>query len=531
MENKAYNFKKLGVMIDCSRNAVMTVEELKKFITVLGKMGYNQVQLYMEDTYEVDGYDKFGYLRGKYSKNELKDLDDFAFNLGIELVPNIQTLAHMTAYSRWCPEIIDLDDVMLVDDDRVYEFIDAMMKSIRVCFRTDNIHIGMDEAFGLGRGKHLDKYGQQNRFDIILRHLNKVCKICEKYNLKPMMWSDMFYRIANGGEYYESKSKFDDSISALIPENLTLVYWDYYSTDRKRYDSMIKGHRQLSDKIIFAGGARKWDGFATRNDFSIKATKAAFKACADNRLDEVFITMWGDNGAETSSWAVLPTLCYAACLNKGITSISEIKEKFKEWVGARYEDFMLLDIPDSLDNNRGIINPSKIFLYADCFMSIFQNIEKPEYKNQYISFARKLKYAAKRSGEYSYLFDTLSTLCDVLAIKVDLCTRTREAYNSKDNEKLDLIIADYRKLIKRLEVFYYTFRNQWFKENKPHGFDVQDIRIGGLQRRVKACCERLIDLRNGKISSIPELEENISPMVNELPLFNCWNKTCSNNLI
>ena len=181
MENKAYNFKKLGVMIDCSRNAVMTIPELKKFITVLGKMGYNQVQLYMEDTYEVEGYDKFGYLRGKYSKEELKELDDFAFGLGIELVPNIQTLAHMTAYARWCSEIIDIDDIMLVGDDRVYAFVDAMMASLRECFRTENIHIGMDEAHNLGRGKYLDKNGLEDHAEIMKKHLDRVLALAEKY--------------------------------------------------------------------------------------------------------------------------------------------------------------------------------------------------------------------------------------------------------------------------------------------------------------------------------------------------------------
>ena len=108
------NFNKFGVMVDCSRNAVMTVDALKKFITIIGKMGYNQVHLYMEDTYEVDGDPQFGYLRGKYTKEELKELDDFAYALGIELVPNIQTLAHMNAYLRWRSEIVDTNDIMLV---------------------------------------------------------------------------------------------------------------------------------------------------------------------------------------------------------------------------------------------------------------------------------------------------------------------------------------------------------------------------------------------------------------------------------
>ena len=101
MEHRNNHFQKFGVMIDCSRNAVMTVEQLKRFITVISRMGYNQVQLYMEDTYEVSGEPFFGYLRGRYSKQELKELDDFAYSMDVELVPNIQTLAHMGAFTKW----------------------------------------------------------------------------------------------------------------------------------------------------------------------------------------------------------------------------------------------------------------------------------------------------------------------------------------------------------------------------------------------------------------------------------------------
>ena len=50
----------LGVMLDCSRNAVMKVSELKKFILNLEKMGYNLLQLYTEDTYTIESEPLFG---------------------------------------------------------------------------------------------------------------------------------------------------------------------------------------------------------------------------------------------------------------------------------------------------------------------------------------------------------------------------------------------------------------------------------------------------------------------------------------
>ena len=89
-------YKHFGVMIDCSRNGVMTVAAVKRMIDALQKMGYNALELYTEDTFEVGDEPYFGYLRGRYTGAELREIDAYAAAHGIELIPCIQTLAHFT---------------------------------------------------------------------------------------------------------------------------------------------------------------------------------------------------------------------------------------------------------------------------------------------------------------------------------------------------------------------------------------------------------------------------------------------------
>lgn len=48
-------------------------------------------------------------------------------------------------------------------------------------------------------------------------------------------------------------------------------------------------------------------------------------------------------------------------------------------------------------------------------------------------------------------------------------------------------------------------------DNKPHGFDVQDQRLGGLIKRVKHQKDILNRYISDKFASIPELEEDILP--------------------
>ena len=140
-------FKTMGVMLDMSRNAVKSVDELKRFLPVVRKMGYNMVLFYMEDTYEVIDEPYFGYMRGRYSIAEMKENDEFCASIGMEAVPCIQTLAHQETLSRWGEHPFDNTDIMLAGDERIYLLIDRMFKTLSSCFRTRRLHVGMDEAY------------------------------------------------------------------------------------------------------------------------------------------------------------------------------------------------------------------------------------------------------------------------------------------------------------------------------------------------------------------------------------------------
>ena len=106
----------LGVMVDCSRNAVMNVASVKKFAKLIRSMGYNTLMLYTEDTYEVDNQPAFGYHRGRYSQAELRELDQYCLSIGMEMIPCIQTLAHLPCIFKWNDvynDIRDIDDVQI----------------------------------------------------------------------------------------------------------------------------------------------------------------------------------------------------------------------------------------------------------------------------------------------------------------------------------------------------------------------------------------------------------------------------------
>lgn len=197
---------------------------------------------------------------------------------------------------------------MLAEEEKTYGLIEDIFASLEKTLRTRTVNIGMDEAHMLGRGKYQDIHGFENRFDILLKHLKRVAEIAERHGFQCIMWGDMFFRLLSGDYGVNDTIDVSDSVRQMIPNNINLIYWDYYSTDKENYVRRIKSHSAVKEGIWFAGGLWSWTGFAPHNDYSIDATKAAFAACKENNVKNVFLTMWGDDGAECSKFSTLPAL-------------------------------------------------------------------------------------------------------------------------------------------------------------------------------------------------------------------------------
>ena len=231
-------FRTFGTMLDCSRNAVPNLHTLKKWVDLTASLGYNTLLLYTEDTYEVTDEPYFGYMRGRYSQAELRELDAYANERGMTIMPCIQTLAHLYAIKRW-PEYwphFDTDDILLAGDERVYTLIDHMFRSLAASLSCRTIHLGMDEAEMFARGRYYNQHGDCNRSQALLAHLQRVCEIGETYGFRFLIWSDMFFKLATGGQYYAQNAQIDESVREKIPANVELIYWDYYSADEAHYD-------------------------------------------------------------------------------------------------------------------------------------------------------------------------------------------------------------------------------------------------------------------------------------------------------
>ena len=152
------------------------------------------------------------------------------------------------------------------------------------------------------------------------------------------------------------------------------------------------------------------------------------------------------------------------------------------------------------------------FFFGSFFNGFFDYTVKDGAGEIYKEYSSSLRRVARTSRKFGYLFETEAALCDVLLYKYELGRKTRAAYRKGDlAELLRLAECDYVNTLKALKKFHSALERQWYLENKPSGFDVQDIRLGGLEKRIESCRKRLIAYARGKLDRIEELECEILP--------------------
>ena len=171
--NDSPSFKHRGMLLDCCRH-FFDKKVIKKYIDLLAQYKMNKLHWHLTEDQgwriEIDKYPKLtsigsqrkdssGVYRGYYTKEDIKEIVDYAKNKHIEVIPEIEFPGHSQAAIAAYPQLsctgkpIDVatewgvfKDIYCAGNDSVFTFMEDVLSEVIELFPSSFIHIGGDEA-------------------------------------------------------------------------------------------------------------------------------------------------------------------------------------------------------------------------------------------------------------------------------------------------------------------------------------------------------------------------------------------------
>lgn len=480
----------VGVMLDLTLNGVMTPEALARYFSKMALMGLNTAVI--KQLMEVESYPLYGYLRGRYTPEEMKQIDDYAYALGIEVIPGIDTLAHLECEISWpaMGGLADSKGVLCVGEENTYKFIEDCLKALTAPYRSNRVFIGLDETLRIGRGKYLRKHGFKETADIISEHVENMRPIFDRLGIKPMMWSDIYL------------DKPDSQAVIASAKSMDIMYKADNSADTKVELDVLK---KFSSNVMYVGESCFKYSVVPRYDITVNSAASDLAECINSGVKEAVALMSCEDGAEAEYFAGLYLLqVYAETAYTGEYNEEKAKARFAACAGADADAFLGLNEFDTLGGVSG--NPCKFLLYQDPIIPMFEkDCEGYKFSELYSELQTKCAAWREENPAFAVMFDFYEKLAAMLSAKCKWHEAAGNVVRSKDRAAAKELAMTAPAIITSMNELRQSWRNMWYETRKIAGFEVVDVRLGGVTQRMSSAGRRMKMFADGAVDDIEEL--------------------------
>jgi hypothetical protein len=452
VEDFRYKFR--GFHLDVARGGVPTVDYLKKLLKWLYILKYNYFAIYFEDLFPWEKYRDIGSTRGRYTREELKEVIEYGKKLGIEVIPSLELLGHMEnililppyrKYSEWHHPS---EGVLNVLDEDAKKFVIELLKEVVGFFPSEYVHVGGDETWALGRGKSLDKTLRFEGPKLYEEHMKMLIDIVKEGGKKPMLWGDMITASYLRESERELWRKLLDS---SIWRDAVIVNWDYTPRPVDHFKNIIKIISSRGLKQIIAPGLWNWNRFYPDFVTALENLKNFFAVAKEDLSVEGFlVTAWGDDGSECLFEYLYPLIMASM-------EIAEGKGEWEEkWVAITSESRELLEVRKLFGS---------IFTAKDEFW-IRWGFWLPKHvvlKTDLLKIARM--YLGNR------IFEDLKKEVEEVLKKASSIQLPPELEFIKRFYELVLKVLDNKATVSDYISLAKIYSELWLKERKPQGLD------------------------------------------------------------
>lgn len=281
-----------GFLLDISRDQIPTLDSLKELVRLMWLIKLNHLELYVEGfSLELPQFSDLP-VDHPLTLAEYSELEAYASQFGIDLVPNMNTFGHMTEWLKLdkyrqlaeCESGYRLfgypfpPSTLNPTDPASTLLVKNMLAPLLETSNSGFFHLNADEPFELSQGKSKELCEEKGLGSVYLDFLLPLFTWVQSQGKQPIIWGDV---LANHPE-----------ILRRFPKSVIVTDWGYdhdhdFETPAKRFES---------ERIPFlcAPGTSSWNSFASRRFDMLESTVHAVKAAKNHGGLGILMTDWGD---------------------------------------------------------------------------------------------------------------------------------------------------------------------------------------------------------------------------------------------
>jgi hexosaminidase len=320
-----------GTQVDLARGPVPKLSYLERIVRTIATFKMNQLYLYMEDSFRLNGQPLIGVLSDTLSQNDWRKLVTYSAQYHVDIIPATEDCGHLHKVLRF-EQYSPLGERphghgLVAGDARAFSFLENMYEQLVPIFPSRLYHVGCDETFDLGLGRTAGAVAKEGYGQVYVDNLAKVASLVHGYGKEVMFWGDIAV-------------KHPEMIRHL-PRDLVVASWEY--GPHSSYERWIKPFQGTGMKIFVC----PWVGTSTviMGDYD-EAARNIEGFLSDGKKAGAIgtdITVWNDDGENLYGmnwWSIVYGA--AAAWEARSTPVDDFNRKY-DWAFYRNADHRFAD--------------------------------------------------------------------------------------------------------------------------------------------------------------------------------------------
>jgi hypothetical protein len=279
----APEFSYRGIMLDVSRGKVPTLGTLRGLVDLCVRLKLNVLMLYTEHTFRFRRHPEIGADASPLHAAEMRELDQYAAERHVEIVPTLQSLGHMQ-HVLALPRYAHLAETerrwtMAPAEPGTYELLRDLYDEYLPNFRSRLFNANCDEPWDLALGKSAARAREVGKAGVYLDHVRQVRDLAASHGKRTMIWGDVVH-----------------AHPERIPEiDRDLVLLDWWYEAAHDYDR-VRAFAANGIEFWVCPGTSSWNSLFPRIENSLENIARYAEAGRRHGARGLVVTDWGDFG-------------------------------------------------------------------------------------------------------------------------------------------------------------------------------------------------------------------------------------------